>query len=325
MDSFCFECKKFFQKQQPNHRLAAFAYDNIETRRKSDLCYNRIVLLQFLLGHLHRIVLECFKKNAPSYSKFMGSDMKNVAYTKEYLLQRQSYAWVYDQPPLDHHIFQLGNGKYTVECLEYCHKEFEESMLKCCYNASKATIKDQSQNTILSFKHDGVGFMLNWLWHSNGREYFLFKQELYGYSVMDIQSGEVVHYVPQKSFLGGETFIWTNVLYCPNNNLLVVDGCYWAAPYGNEFYDFSDPMKLPLPLYCTTEDIANDFGFHTANDILTTGFTEDGRCSIEGCVDADGLFEQKAVVDILGWAKKHKARAPRNDYFENHSDTLKKD
>jgi hypothetical protein len=45
-------------------------------------------------------------------------------------------------------------------------------------------------------------------------------------------------YVPK----GPESFIWTDVHYNPQNNILAVSGCFWACPYGLILLDFSNPM-----------------------------------------------------------------------------------
>ena len=82
--------------------------------------------------------------------------------------------------------------------------------------------------------------------HSNGREYLIFRQDLYGYSVLDLESGESLRFYPEAS-LGGkgfrETFIWTDVMYNTVTNVLAVDGCYWACPYSLHLFDFAEPMS----------------------------------------------------------------------------------
>jgi hypothetical protein len=75
-------------------------------------------------------------------------------------------------------------------------------------------------------------------------------------------------YFPKESLDGGETFIWCSVKYCAVNDVLAVDGCYWACPYGFMFYDFSNPMELPLKLY-TDEYYYNleaEAGMYTDSD-----------------------------------------------------------
>jgi hypothetical protein len=76
---------------------------------------------------------------------------------------------------------------------------------------------------------------------------------------------EDYHYIPEKSFRGGETFIWTGTHYNSNTNLLIAEGCYWACPYSLFVIDFSDPVNLPYPMFDLNEhldyDDYEDIGF----------------------------------------------------------------
>lgn len=81
--------------------------------------------------------------------------------------------------------------------------------------------------------------------HSDGNKYLVFDEDLYGYSVLNLKTLECVHYIPSESHLDNkETFIWCDVNYNINNNLLVVSGCYWATPYTLIVVDFTKPMEV---------------------------------------------------------------------------------
>ena len=93
---------------------------------------------------------------------------------------------------------------------------------------------------------DGEFYQL--LPHVNGNHYLVFREDLYGYSVLEVETGRTMHYIPEKSWpldgrQGKETFIWTNVAYDAATNLLAVWGCYWACPNSMVFLDFSDPLS----------------------------------------------------------------------------------
>lgn len=93
---------------------------------------------------------------------------------------------------------------------------------------------------------DGEFYQL--LPHANGNHYLVFREDLYGYSVLEVETGRTMHYIPEKSWpldgrQGEETFIWTNVAYDAATNLLAVWGCYWACPNSMVFLDFSDPLS----------------------------------------------------------------------------------
>ena len=63
--------------------------------------------------------------------------------------------------------------------------------------------------------------------HANGNHYLVFREDLYGYSVLEVETGRTMHYIPEKSWpldggIGQETFIWTNAAYDSSTSLLAV-------------------------------------------------------------------------------------------------------
>ena len=81
--------------------------------------------------------------------------------------------------------------------------------------------------------------------HSDGNKYLLFSIDLYGYSVLNLKTLECINYIPSESYLDNkETFIWCDVNYNINSNLLVVSGCYWGTPYSLIVLDFTKPMEI---------------------------------------------------------------------------------
>lgn len=84
--------------------------------------------------------------------------------------------------------------------------------------------------------------------HSNGKEYFLFREGLYGLSVLDISSGKTYRYIPRgyehdRDYPCGESFIITDIHYDPATDLIAFGGCFWACPYDVVVGDFSQPMS----------------------------------------------------------------------------------
>lgn len=88
--------------------------------------------------------------------------------------------------------------------------------------------------------------------HRNGKHYLIFRTELYGYSVLEVESGQEMHYVPacvhpEEGQKTEEVFIWTGADYDPGTDLLAVTGCIWACPYSTIVLDFSCPLQPQLP------------------------------------------------------------------------------
>lgn len=65
---------------------------------------------------------------------------------------------------------------------------------------------------------------------------------LYGYDVLDLGAGTLQHVVERE----GEDFIWTGVSLAPNQQLLAIDGCYWACPYSIRILHVGERL-LSLP------------------------------------------------------------------------------
>lgn len=115
--------------------------------------------------------------------------------------------------------------------------------------------------------------------HQNGKQYLLFRQDLYGYSVLDLETGEIFSYFPQKVLDGEEDFIWVAAHYNPYNNMLAVEGCYWACPYDTLLLKWDEPMREPIyvnQLSCYLENFFDDYDgdvdFHSweKSDLLYT-------------------------------------------------------
>ena len=115
--------------------------------------------------------------------------------------------------------------------------------------------------------------------HANGEHYLVFRFDLYGYGMLDLESLQDMRYIPAQSFPPvredfKETFIWTDVHYDPESNLLAVSGCYWACPYSVAVLDFSDPMTAqPVARWLDVRSIIDPITRFTMILILTAGKT----------------------------------------------------
>ena len=83
--------------------------------------------------------------------------------------------------------------------------------------------------------------------HANGNLYLVFRSDLYGYNVLELESGREMRCIPPQSSPAQrenfqETFIWTDANYDPVSGLLAVSGCFWACPYSVAVLDFSEPL-----------------------------------------------------------------------------------
>ena len=111
----------------------------------------------------------------------------------------------------------------------------------------------KDDNLIFEWKNtDGHSRMASIIHHADGYTYFVFDEDLYGYSVLNLDSLQCMHFIPAESYGTypdefKETFIWCDCFYNPENNLLAVDGCFWACPGDVIVLDFKNPMTAVEP------------------------------------------------------------------------------
>ena len=151
---------------------------------------------------------------------------------------------VFDEPE---RVKELENGY----CVKYYYYADEENCLP-----GHAPVDGEicrlflNEEMVFEWKNtDGHSRMAVMIHHTDGQDYFVFDEDLYGYSVLRLSDLASVHYIPAEShrYNSGkfvETFIWCNCFYNPENNMLAVDGCYWACPNNIIVLDFSDPMRI---------------------------------------------------------------------------------
>ena len=84
--------------------------------------------------------------------------------------------------------------------------------------------------------------------HSNGKKYFIYNEDLYGYSVLDLSDFKTINYLPYE-YYGTEdnrleTFIFYDAYYNKYNDYIAIEGCMWATPYSVMVFSFKNPMKI---------------------------------------------------------------------------------
>ena len=125
--------------------------------------------------------------------------------------------------------------------------------------------------------------------HANGKHYLVFREDLYGYSVLEVETKQTVHYFPDRSWeKGWETFIWTGARYDPRTDLLAVSGCFWACPNGTLLLDFSDPLEeQDWEVWLDVQDVV-DPDYDIYDDIDLERFGEDGLLYFKTTSAEDG-------------------------------------
>ncbi len=226
-------------------------------------------------------------------------ESNNVAYTKEYVEYRKQFDYIFVDKYKndDDEVKSLSDGKHTLVTSYYNDESHE--VLQYNVSTSKTRVLDSSGATVAEVRN--ISYSVDFfseVEHSNGKRYLLFSIDLYGYSIMDLSNYKVYHYIPEESFKSNETFIWTDVRYCSKNNILAVEGCFWACPSSVEFYEFAKPEEFPLKRICTSYEMADELDIDS--DVTPLRWNDDGRIVIE-CYEDKGTVKVEKIFDIVSW------------------------
>ena len=112
------------------------------------------------------------------------------------------------------------------------------------FGGGEYTLFDTHKTQIKSWRSiDDRAEFFSLIRHANGKFYLVFRQDLYGYSVLELDRGRIMRFVPDAWTLGKESFIWDGVHYLRGWDALAARGCYWAAPNGVHLVSFAEPMS----------------------------------------------------------------------------------
>ena len=128
--------------------------------------------------------------------------------------------------------------------------------------------------------------------HADGKFYLVFLQDLYGYSVLELDRGRIMRFVPDAWTLGKESFIWGGVHYLRDWDALAVSGCYWGAPNGVHLVSFAEPMSEEQRYADVLDCIRGGYDIYEQADFA--GF-EGNELSLK-CFRADALRYEKVKI-----------------------------
>jgi len=132
-------------------------------------------------------------------------------------------------------------------------------------------------------------FIKPYLYEYGGKKYAFFKKDLYGYVILNLESGEEYGYFPSdvlypeplkegekpslKNF--GEAFIITSAVIL--NDILILEGCYWACPYEYRLLSLNDYKTYPLSRKAKISDTIDNGLTVKDNKILARAYDENNK------------------------------------------------
>ena len=112
------------------------------------------------------------------------------------------------------------------------------------FGGGEYTLFDTHKTQIISWRCiDDRAEFFSLIRRADGKFYLVFRQDLYGYSVLELDRGRIMRFVPDAWLDGKESFIWDGVHYLRDWDALAASGCYWAAPNGVHLVSFAEPMS----------------------------------------------------------------------------------
>lgn len=129
------------------------------------------------------------------------------------------------------------SGKYTLQITS-------EPTKPGCWDYTVGTVSLTESGKVLdTVKRNYHSFGHCWIeGHANGHDYLVCGEDYQGQTVLELDTGRRRNFLPEEAKKGAG-FCWVAYSYHAGQQLLVVDGCYWACPYEVRLYDFSDPME----------------------------------------------------------------------------------
>ena len=213
----------------------------------------------------------------------MQQDMTNIAYTKEYADSVRYYEnALFEAENLREETHKRINDEMSVYTRDYVKENFDDKLCNCSYRLSGSDhIIYRNGEKIYIYKALNRGTIYSVFTHQNGHKYLVFTKDLYGYSVLDLNTMQIFDYFPAASLhQDTETFIWCNLHYNAENNMAAVEGCFWAAPSGVLLTDFTDPMKqapqidVNHKIYEEDNEV-NFISWNRTDLILSVGYSDD--------------------------------------------------
>ena len=171
------------------------------------------------------------------------------------------------------------------------------------FSGGEYTLFDTRKTQIISWRCiDDRAEFFSLIRRANGKFYLVFRQDLYGYSVLDLASAQIMRFVPDAWLEGKESFIWGGVHYLRDWDALAARGCYWAAPNGVHLVSFAEPMSEEQKYADILDCIQGGYDIYEQADFA--GF-EGNELSLK-CFRADALRYEKVKISreqYLEWMR----------------------
>lgn len=191
----------------------------------------------------------------------------NIYYDEFYQKEREKYLAVFEDKYIaGEESTEILSEDYNLKTVIYSGEIEGRNII-----ASKNSLYLKNENIYTYYNFDSNNCEFSSIFtHQDGKNYMVFRTDLYGYSVLDLDTKKDFHYMPASYEKGIESFIWTDIVYNIENNILLTYGCYWACPWSLMVLDFSNPMQENNQF--DIQDIINEINYENYEDIESYRF-----------------------------------------------------
>lgn len=228
-------------------------------------------------------------------------EFDNVYHTPFYLKIRSGYDGIFNEKYFNEESETLLTKGYSLT-VRYFEKEtlMPDSKITRVYSCSHSVLYNGGEE-VFSFDCIDSAYLEESaaVFTVKGEDYFFFKEDLYGYSVLCLRDKAVMHYIPEgykplvSKYSGlGESFIITDFTFFEEYSFALCVGCFWGYPYDVFICDLSEPLTEPRNMPLIRDIIALEGGFAddvSCDDIDFNGFI-DGKFVFKAYMDRDGEF-----------------------------------
>lgn len=153
-------------------------------------------------------------------------------------------------------------GKYVLEVCEYSAGE-------ATWTYSRGLFRRSENSSVIAevVRNYGI-FWFSWV-QLSGEEFVLCGEDYQGYNVINLRTSQNQLTFPSEAFDGGG-YCWAAAHPSPDGSIIAVEGCYWACPYSLTIYDFTEPMRSPLPQLARYEGLAEVKGWVSPHEFAFT-------------------------------------------------------
>lgn len=180
---------------------------------------------------------------------------ENIYGTPLHLFYNNAYEGIFDEKYYNHTDEKQLSCGYSLSCRRYYRVTTDGISSASCVCCGMLTLFSPEGAEIFAAKvyNDDSAFdMAVLIPHTDGRHYFVYRENMFGYSVLCTETMDEMHYLPMGRSDSGDTMGSSHILgsfhYDPKTSLCAASCGQWGAGQEIALFDLSSPLKEPVKI-----------------------------------------------------------------------------